>query len=78
MKNAKGESIGEIHDIVLSQAGAAEGVIIDVGGFLGINEHPVLVNWSDMTIQTDGSGSVVAATNLDKDRLEQLPEYKLQ
>jgi sporulation protein YlmC with PRC-barrel domain len=77
VKNANGESIGEIHEVVLGSDGRAEGLIIDVGGFLGINAKPVLVKWSDVTIQSDSNGNVVVATNMDKDQLKQLPEYKL-
>jgi sporulation protein YlmC with PRC-barrel domain len=78
VKNAKGESIGEIHEIVLAGDGAARGLVIDVGGFLGMNERPVLVKWSDVSIQSDTNGAVVVATNMEKAQLEQLPEYKLQ
>jgi sporulation protein YlmC with PRC-barrel domain len=78
VKNAKGESIGEIHEIVLAGDGSAQGLVIDVGGFLGINERPVLVRWSDVTIQSDKNGAVVVATNMEKTQLEQLPEYKVQ
>ena len=77
VKNAKGESIGEIHEVVLGSDGKTEGLVIDVGGFLGINEKPVMVKWSDVTIQSDSNGSVVVATSMDKSQLEQLPEYKL-
>jgi sporulation protein YlmC with PRC-barrel domain len=78
VKNAKGESIGEIHEIVLAGDGATQGLVIDVGGFLGMNERPVLVKWSDVSIQSDTNGAVVVATNMEKAQLEQLPEYKLQ
>jgi sporulation protein YlmC with PRC-barrel domain len=78
VKNAKGESIGEIHEVVLGGDGSAQGLVIDVGGFLGINERPVLVKWSDVTIQPDSNGAVVVATNMEKTQLEQLPEYKVQ
>jgi sporulation protein YlmC with PRC-barrel domain len=77
VKNAKGESIGEIHEVMLGSDGKAEGLVIDVGGFLGINEKPVMVKWSDVTIQSDSNGSVIVATSMDKSQLEQLPEYKL-
>ena len=74
---AAGDNVGEIHEVVLGSDGRAEGLIIDVGGFLGINEKPVLVKWSDVTIQSDSSGNVVVATSMDKNQLEQLPEYRL-
>ena len=78
VKNAKGESIGEIHEVVLAGDGSTQGLVIDVGGFLGINERPVLVRWSDVTIQSDANGAVVVATDMEKTQLEQLPEYKVQ
>jgi sporulation protein YlmC with PRC-barrel domain len=78
VKNAKGESIGEIHEVVLAGDGSTQGLVIDVGGFLGMNERPVLVKWSDVTIQADTSGAVLVATNMEKAQLEQLPEYKVQ
>jgi sporulation protein YlmC with PRC-barrel domain len=78
VKNSKGEGIGEIHEVVLAGDGSAEGLVVDVGGFLGIGERPVLVKWSDVTIQSDANGTVAVATNMEKAQLEQLPEYKLQ
>src|SRR5215468_2417627 len=58
VENAKGEKIGEVHEVVLDADGKTEGLVIDVGGFLGINEKPVLVKWSDVKIQTDKSGAL--------------------
>src|SRR5690606_5902339 len=40
---ADDENIGEINDVVLSDDGQIDAVIIDVGGFLGIGEKPVAV-----------------------------------
>src|SRR5262249_37885877 len=62
VKNAKGESIGEIHEVMVGSDGMVQGPVIDVSGFLGMNEKPVLGKWSDVTIQSDTNGSVVVAT----------------
>jgi sporulation protein YlmC with PRC-barrel domain len=77
VKNAAGDNIGEIHDILLSNEGETQGVVIDVGGFLGMGERTVLLPWSDVTVQYDANGAVTAATKMDKSQLEKLPEYKL-
>jgi len=77
VENAKGEKIGEVHEVMLDADGRAEGLVIDVGGFLGINEKPVLVKWSDVKIQTDKSGAIAVATTMDRSQVEKLPEYKL-
>ena len=77
VKNAAGDNIGEIHELLLSGDGKTEGVVIDVGGFLGMGEHTVLLPWSDVSIQADTSGTITATTKMDKAQLEKLPAYKL-
>ena len=77
VKNAAGDNIGEIHELLLSNDGKTQGVVIDVGGFLGMGEHTVLLPWSDVIVQSDANGTITAATKMDKSQLEKLPEYKL-
>src|SRR4029453_7234976 len=77
VKNAAGDNIGEIHELLLSNDGKTQGVVIDVGGFLGMGEHTVLLPWSDVIVQSDANGTISAATKMDKSQLEKLPEYKL-
>lgn len=48
-----GDSIGEISDVLVSQDGSVNAVIVGVGGFLGINEKDVAV---DMTALQLGPG----------------------
>lgn len=45
-----GASIGEINDILVSQDGSVNAVIIGVGGFLGIGEKDVAVNMSALQL----------------------------
>lgn len=52
-----GESIGEINDVLVSQDGSINAVIIGVGGFLGIGEKDVAV---DMTALELGPGATQA------------------
>lgn len=75
--NAQGESIGEINEVMLGNDGAAQGLVVDVGGFLGVGERRVLVDWSDVTVRAQGNGAVEVATAMDRARLESLPEYTL-
>lgn len=74
--NSQGEDIGEVNEVVLDTGGQAEGLVVDVGGFLGVGERRILVDWSDVTVRGD-HGSVTVATALDKARLESLPEYRI-
>jgi sporulation protein YlmC with PRC-barrel domain len=75
--NPQGESIGEINEVVLGADGAAQGLVIDVGGFLGVGERRVMVNWSDVTIRSEDNGTLEVATMLDKPGIESLPEYRV-
>ncbi|MBR0555469.1 PRC-barrel domain-containing protein [Ciceribacter sp. L1K23] len=45
-----GESIGEINDVLVSQDGSVNAVIIGVGGFLGIGEKDVAVNMAALQL----------------------------
>ena len=75
--NSQGEDIGEVNEVVLDTGGQAEGLVVDVGGFLGVGERRILVDWSDVTVRGEDDGSVTVATALDKARLESLPEYRI-
>ncbi len=48
--DSEGKSIGEINDILVSQNGSVNAVIIGVGGFLGIGEKNVAVNMSALQL----------------------------
>jgi hypothetical protein len=70
-RNAEGESIGEIHDLVIGKDQNVVQAVIDVGGFLGIGEKRVLVPFDELNTK-GGDGIVVSAT---REQLEQRPEF---
>ncbi|MBP2548370.1 sporulation protein YlmC with PRC-barrel domain [Neorhizobium galegae] len=47
---ADGENIGQINDVLVSQNGSVNAVIIGVGGFLGIGEKDVAVDMSALQL----------------------------
>jgi sporulation protein YlmC with PRC-barrel domain len=73
--NNADDKVGDIGEVVLDKGGKVEGVVVDVGGFLGIATHPVLLSWKDVTV-TDQDGKTTAMVNVSKERLEQMPTYK--
>jgi len=75
VKNPDGTSIGEISEVILKTDGSINGLVVDVGGFLGIGEHPVLLSWDDLRF-TSEANDLSAITSLNKDQLTALPEYK--
>ena len=72
---ANDENIGEISDIVLTQDGKVDAVIIDVGGFLGIGEKPVAVGFDNLAFMTDKDGKKYLYTNFTKEQLEAQTAY---
>ncbi len=68
------ESIGKVNDIVISPEGEVQALVIGVGGFLGIGQKDVaieygLVSWTEL----DANRYMIVET--DADALKILPEF---
>jgi hypothetical protein len=72
-----GNTIGKIDDLYLDNNGAIKVVVVTVGGLMGVGGRDVAVKWSDISFQRDGK-SVLLTTNLSKDALAAMPDYKDQ
>ena len=59
-----GNNIGDVNDLIISNDGEVQAVILGVGGFLGMGEKDVAVNTSAVQMVQDGSSTrlVVEAT----------------
>ncbi len=72
--NNSDESIGKVGELVLGSKGAVTGVVVDVGGFLGIGTHPVMLGWKQVKV-VDKDGTTEAMVDMSKDQLKQMPAY---
>jgi len=72
---ANDENIGEISDIILSQDGKVDSIVLDVGGFLGMGEKPVAVGFDKLAFMTDKDGNKYLYTKFTKEQLEAQPAY---
>lgn len=70
--NRNGENIGEI-DKVITKNGRVTQVVVSVGGVFGIGDKEILVDAE--SLQVSGN-KVVWNTPMDKDAVDNLPEYK--
>jgi predicted outer membrane protein len=73
---ADAEHIGDVNNLVIGENGQVAAVIIGVGGFLGIGEKNVAVNYSELqwvTAEDDTERFVLATT---KESLEAAPDFK--
>ena len=69
------ERIGDIGDIALSQDGAIEAVIVEVGGFLGIGEKDVALPFDEITIlQSEDGSDIRVYVDYTEDELENMQE----
>ena len=66
-------NIGSVKDLVLNKDGRVDGVVVDVGSFLGMGGKYVLVNVSD--IKTDHNRLTLDRT---KEQLQQMAAYRLE
>ncbi len=76
VQSPEDKKVGDIGEVVLDKEGQVEGVVVDVGGFLGIATHPVLLDWKDVTLASQ-DGKDRAVVNLTKEKLEQMPAYEV-
>jgi sporulation protein YlmC with PRC-barrel domain len=62
--NGQNEKLGDINEILLDKSGKVEGVVIGVGGFLGMGEHDIKVEWSKLKFVNEAvRTSSIASSN---------------
>ena len=75
--DAGGEHIGSVQDVVLGSGNDITDVVVDVGGFLGVGTHTVLLPIEDAQIGwTEGDGNLRMQVGMTREQLEALPEYE--
>jgi len=72
IKDMHDETIGEIKSIHLDSSGKVDAVIASVGGFLGVGDREVLLDWRDLKIDNNGE---VVRVNMAKDELKAKAPY---
>lgn len=73
---ADAEHIGDVNNLVIGERGEVAAVIIGVGGFLGIGEKNVAVNYAELEWVTAEDGSERFVLNTTKEALETAPDFK--
>ena len=72
------DDIGEINDIVFSPAGEVQGVLVDIGGFLGIGARTVALDMRQLHFLRDEADAGFVAVTSSREALEAAPEYQLE
>ncbi len=75
--SADNETVGEIGSLIMGDSGQVNQVVINVGGFLGLNEKPVAVTWDELQVMKNADGDDFRIyIDSNKEALEALPEYQ--
>ena len=72
--SAKGETMGRIVDVVVDQAGHPRAAVIDFGGFIGIGNRKIAVDWKSLHFSAGKPDSPVMC-DLTPDQIKATPEY---
>ncbi|MGR3541048.1 MAG: PRC-barrel domain-containing protein [Hasllibacter sp.] len=69
-----GEDMGEVGEVLVAADGTIEGVVLDIGGFLGLGEHEVAVTLDEILVLR---GEAVTRVHVDatREQLEALPAW---
>ncbi|WP_158515765.1 PRC-barrel domain-containing protein [Pararhizobium polonicum] len=71
----QGEAIGDVNDVVINANGGAEALVIGVGGFLGMGEKDVAINF-DRVSWSDRDGQRIIVVSATKEELQAAPEFE--
>jgi sporulation protein YlmC with PRC-barrel domain len=69
-----GDDIGEVNDLIVTDNGAVQAVILGVGGFLGLGEKDVAITMQAIQMQPDGGGTRLVV-DASKEQLTNAPDY---
>ena len=75
VESGTGDNLGEVHEVVVGESGKVDGVVVDVGGFLGLGEHSVMLDWKDMEL-VERDGNEILLVKATQETLKAMPEYK--
>jgi sporulation protein YlmC with PRC-barrel domain len=76
VKNAAGETVGDVNDVVFSRAGQISTIVLGVGGFLGMGEKNVAVPFNSVKVESGKDGARVLTVLLSKEVLKDAAAFK--
>jgi hypothetical protein len=74
VQGPKGEDLGRIVDVLADANGRVRIAIIDFGGFLGVGDRKIAVEWPLLRLSPSDPPSVVLS--VEREKLKSLPDYK--
>jgi sporulation protein YlmC with PRC-barrel domain len=75
VRGPNGEDLGRVVDVLADASGRVRVAIIDFGGFLGVGNHRIAVDWPLLRFNPDGKDPALLLS-LTRQKLQEAPEYK--
>ncbi len=75
VRGPQGEDLGRVVDVLADAGGQVRVAIIDFGGFLGVGDRRIAVDWPLLHFNAGGDNPAVVL-NVGRDKLKAAPEYK--
>ena len=75
VRDADGRDIGRIVDVVVDPSGQPRAIVIDVGGFMGLGNRHVAVDWSSAHIPPPGVPQKWITIDLTDQQVRSAPDY---
>ena len=80
VRNTANENVGDINELIVDKDGKVVAAVVGVGGFLGIGEREVALDFKSLNIKYDPSamtqsGAITVTVNATKDSLKAAPAW---
>jgi len=75
VRDAAGQDMGMIVDVLVDSDGQPRAAVIDFGGFLGVGSRKIAIDWRLLQLKRTGDGVSVLLT-LTRAEVQAAPEYK--
>jgi hypothetical protein len=76
VRSRANENIGRIVDVIVDHTGRTRAAVIDFGGFLGIGNRKIAVDWDALSFIPDIEGRDVVTLELTRDQIKSAPLYR--
>jgi sporulation protein YlmC with PRC-barrel domain len=76
VRDAAGDDMGRVIDVVVDRAGQTLAAIIDFGGFLGVGSRKIAVDWKALQFSPNDPKGNTISLGLTRDQVKAAPEYK--
>jgi PRC-barrel domain len=76
VRSTADEPMGRIVDVIVDRTGRARAVIIDFGGFLGVGNRKIAVDWNALNFAAEGDKRDFIILALTREQVKSAPEYK--